>query len=121
MPIITLEYSSNLPIDKKIRPFLLGTHQILVDEIKTDLRTCRSSIMKCENYVIGDDDPQNAFIVLSIRMLPGRTDEIKKQLGKILLQKIYHDFSDEISTYDTQIRVSLTETDKKHYYGLEQQ
>ena len=118
MPIITLEYSSNLSIDKKIRPFLLEIHQILVDEIKTDLRTCRSSMMKCDNYVIGDNDPKNEFIVLTIRMLPGRTDEIKKQLGKILLQKINRDFENEITTHDTQVRVYLTEIDKKHYYGV---
>lgn len=118
MPIITIEYSSNLSIDKKIRPFLLETHQILVDEIKTDLRTCRSNIIKCENYVIGDGDPRNAFIVLSVRMLPGRTDEIKNRTGKILLQKIHKDFTDEIKKYDTQVRVYLTETDKSHYYGL---
>lgn len=119
MPIITLEYSSNLPIDKKIKSFLLEAHHILVGVIKTDLRTCRSSIMKCENYLIGDGNPRNAFIVLSIRMLPGRTDDIKKQLGKILVQKIYHDFAAEIKTHDTQVRVALTETDKQHYYGLE--
>ena len=120
MPIINFEYTDNLKIDSKIKSFLLETHNILVREIKTDLRTCRSSIMKCDNYVIGDDDPKNAFIVLTIRMLPGRTDEIKKRLGEILLQKIHHDFSGEIETHDTQVRVSLTETDKNHYYGLEQ-
>lgn len=97
----------------------MEAHRILVDEIKTDLRTCRYSIIKCDNYVIGDDDPKNAFIVLTIRMLPGRTDEIKKQLGEILLQKIHHDFANEIRNSDAQIRVYLTETDKNHYYGLE--
>ncbi len=119
MPIITLEYTSNLSIDEKIRPFILETHRILVDIIKTDLRTCRSQIIKIADYVIGDGDAKNASIVLAIRMLPGRSDETKHQLGKILLDKIHRDFSDEIKKYDTQVRVSLTETDKKHYYGLE--
>lgn len=119
MPIITLEYSANLPIDKKIRSFLLETHNILVQEIKTDLRTCRSSIVKISDYVIGDGDPKNACIMLRIQMLPGRTDDIKNRTGKILLEKIHNYFSVEIKKYDTQVRVSLTETDKKHYYGLE--
>ncbi len=119
MPIITLEYTSNLSIDKKIRPFLLEAHNILVDVIKTDLRTCRSKIIKIDDYVIGNGDSKNASIVLTIRMLPGRSDETKHQLGKILLDKIHRDFSDEITKHDTQVRVYLTETDKKHYYGLE--
>lgn len=119
MPIIDFEYTSNLKIDEKIKSFLIQTHDILVDEIKTDLRTCRSSISKIHDYVIGDGDAKNAYIILRIKMLPGRTDEIKNKTGKIVLEKIYHDFSDEIKKHDTQVRVYLTETDKQHYYGLE--
>lgn len=119
MPIITFEYTDNLSIKDKIRSFLLETHQTLVDIIKTDLRTCRSQIIKMDNYVIGNGDSKNASIVLTIRMLPGRSDDIKHKLGKILLDKIHHDFSDEIRNHECQIRVYLTETDKKHYYGLE--
>lgn len=119
MPIINFEYTDNLKIDSNIKSFLVETHTILVREIKTDLRTCRSSIAKISDYVIGDGDSKNAYIILRIQMLPGRTDDIKNRTGKILLEKIYSDFSDEIKKYDTQVRVSLTETDKKHYYGLE--
>jgi 5-carboxymethyl-2-hydroxymuconate isomerase len=90
----------------------------LVQEIKTDLTSCSSIFTKIENYVIGNDQPQNAFIVLRIQMLPGRMHETKDRLGKILLKKIYHDFSSAIEACDTQVRVYLTETDKQHYYGL---
>ena len=34
-------------------------------------------------------------------------------------EKIHYYFSDEIKKYNTQVRVYLTETDKKYYYGLE--
>lgn len=119
MPIITLEYTSNLPINKKAHLFLLEIHKILVDVIKTDLRTCRSQITRIDDYVIGNADLKNASIVLTIRMLPGRSDETKHQLGKILLDKIHHDFSDEIAMCDTQVRIHLTEIDKKYYYGLD--
>lgn len=119
MPIINFEYTDNLKIDSQIKSFLLEVHDILVQEIKTDLRTCRSSISKISDYVISDGDFSNAYIILRIQMLPGRTDDIKNRAGKILLEKIHRVFSDEIKKYDTQVRVYLTETDKKHYYGLE--
>lgn len=119
MPILNFEYTDNLKIDSEIKSFLLQTHDILVREIKTDLRTCRSTISKFSDYVIGDGNSHNAYIILRIQMLPGRTNEIKNRAGKILLEKIYHDFSEEIKKYDTQVRVYLTETDKQHYYGLE--
>ena len=119
MPILNFEFTDNLKIDEKIKLFLLETHNILAQEIKTDLLTCRSSISKISDYVIGDGNSNNAYIILRIQMLPGRTDDIKNRTGEILLEKIYSNFSDEIKKHDTQVRVSLTETDKKHYYGLE--
>ncbi len=61
MPIITFEYSSNLEIDNKILSFSIRVYSILVEEIKTDLRTCRSSIVKRDNYLIGDGDSNNAL------------------------------------------------------------
>jgi 5-carboxymethyl-2-hydroxymuconate isomerase len=118
MPIIDFDYTDNLKIDENIKSFLLETHHILVKEIKTDLKTCRSTISKRTNYIINDGDPNNAFIILRIQMLPGRTNEIKNRLGEVLLEMIHRDFSDEIHKFDTQVRVYLTETDKKHYYGL---
>lgn len=119
MPILNFEYTDNLKIDSKIKSFLLEVHDILVQEIKTDLRTCRSSIRKISDYVIGDGNSKNAYILLQIQMLPGRSEDIKHKTGKILLDKIHHDFSNEIKEYETQVRVYLCETDKKHYYGLE--
>jgi hypothetical protein len=52
-------------------------------------------------------------------MLPGRSDEIKNRAGQIILAEIQRNFHDEIAKYDTQVRVYLTETDSKYYYGLE--
>ncbi|OGT36163.1 MAG: hypothetical protein A3F11_09750 [Gammaproteobacteria bacterium RIFCSPHIGHO2_12_FULL_37_14] len=89
MPILNFEFTDNLKIDSSIKSFLLETHNILVQEIKTDLRTFRSSIAKISDYVIGDGNPNNAYIILRIQMLPGRTDDIKNRTGKILLEKIY--------------------------------
>ena len=86
--------------------------------IKTDLRTCKSSITNISDYVVGDGNFKNAYIILHIQMLPGRSVDIKHKTGKILLEKIHHDFSDEIKKYDTQVRVYLTETDKQHYYSV---
>src|SRR3990167_7778826 len=109
MPILNFEFTDNLKIDSSIKSFLLETHHILVQEIKTDLSTCRSSIAKISDYMIGDGNPNNAYIILRIQMLPGRTDEIKNHTGKILLEKIQDNFSDEIKKHDTQVRVYLTE------------
>lgn len=119
MPIINFEYTDNLKIQPKIKEFLLKTHHTLVREINTDLTTCRSSIYQVSDYVIGDGNINNAYIIMRIQMLPGRTDQVKNHLGELLLEEINAAFGDEIKRCNTQVRVYLTETDKPHYYGLE--
>lgn len=97
MPALSFEYTANLAIDEKIRSFLLETHQTLVEIIKTDLTTCRSSIMRVADFVIADGDPKHAFIKLTINMLPGRTEEVKNLTGKTLLKKFIRYFQKRLS------------------------
>lgn len=118
MPVIHFEYTNNLAIGAQVNSFLKEVHNVLVEIIKTDLLTCRSTITCHEAYLIGDSDPRNAFIQLSIRMLPGRNKETKDKLGHHLLKQIKEVFEKEIEKYKTQTRVYLTEVEKDYYYGL---
>lgn len=118
MPVVNFEYTKNLAIDHQVNAFIQDMHHTLVDIIKTDLLTCRSTITRHQHYLIGDGDADNAFIQLSIRMLPGRTKETKDKLGAGLLAMINQVFAQEIAKHETQIRVYLTEVEKDYYYGL---
>jgi 5-carboxymethyl-2-hydroxymuconate isomerase len=118
MPTIHFEYTNNLKISEKIKPFLLEVHHLFVEMIKTDLPTCRSLVTPYADYVVGNGDSNNAFIQLTIKILPGRSDELKKQTGKALFDKIKATFSDEINRLNTEVRVYLQETDVEHYHGL---
>lgn len=118
MPVVHFEYTNNLSIESQVHSFLKEVHASLVDIIKTDLLTCRSVIICHQDYLIGDGDPHNAFIQLSIRMLPGRSKETKDELGHHLLARIKQFFEKEIIKYQTQTRVHLTEVEKAYYYGL---
>lgn len=118
MPVVHFEYTHNLTIDNQVNDFLKEVHITLVEIIKTDLLTCRSTIACHSDYLIGDGDSSNAFIQLSIRMLPGRSKETKDKLGAQLLTMIHQIFSKEITKYETQIRVHLTEVERDYYYGL---
>jgi 5-carboxymethyl-2-hydroxymuconate isomerase len=119
MPVTLFEYTDNLAICEKIKPFLLQSHESLVAIIKTDLATCRSTIAKHQVYVVGDGNSENAFIQLSVRILPGRSEAIKQELGNHLLKAIHEAFCGEIARLKTQVRVCLTEVDLNHYYGLD--
>ena len=118
MPTLHFRFTDNLKINDDIKPFLQEAHHLLVDTIKTDLPTCRSLISAYTDYVVGDGSAENAFIQLTIKMLPGRDDNLKHSLGNMLLEKIQITFASEINRLKTQIRVYLQETDIKYYYGL---
>ncbi len=118
MPTIHFEYTDNLKISNELKPFLQDVHYLLVDMIKTDLPTCRSLIKPYSDYVVGNGDYQNAFIQMTIKMLPGRDDELKHSLGNALLEKIHSTFTSEINRLNTEIRVYIQDTNINHYYGL---
>lgn len=120
MPVTNFEYTSNLKIKGKVKNFLPEVHQTLVELIQTDLKTCRSVIQEHQDYLVGNGDALNGFIQMSIRILPGRTDEQKSLLGNSLLKKLKQAFAQEIKDFNVQCRVYLTEVDKPQYYGLGQ-
>ena len=120
MPTIHFEYTDNLKIADWLKLFLQEVHSLLVQTIKTDLATCRSLIVCHNDYVVGDGNSNNAFIQLTIKMLPGRDDDIKHKLGNLIFEKIQKTFEKEISGLTTQVRVYLQDTDIAHYYGLNQ-
>lgn len=118
MPVVNFEYTDNLLIDAQVKSFLTDVHQVLVDIIKTDLLTCRSTITRHQSYVLADAASDHAFIQLSVRMLPGRDKATKDKLGEKLLAMIRETFAAQINKHQTQIRVYLTEVEKEYYYGL---
>ncbi|OGT38671.1 MAG: hypothetical protein A3F12_04600 [Gammaproteobacteria bacterium RIFCSPHIGHO2_12_FULL_38_14] len=118
MPTIHFEYTNNLKISGKIKSLLLEVHYLLVDMIKTDLPTCRSLITPYADYVVGDGNSNNAFIQFSIKILPGRSNELKKQTGKAIFNKINEALLNEIKEFRTDVRVYLQEVDIEHYHGL---
>lgn len=120
MPTIHFEYTDNLKIADGLKPFLNEVHNLLVQIIKTDLPTCRSLIACFDDYVVGDGNPDNAFIQLTIKMLPGRSSDVKRKLGNMLFERIQTTFEKEITRLKTQVRVYLQDTDIEHYYGLNQ-
>jgi len=118
MPTLRFEYTDNLNIAHKLKSCFQEIHYILVDLIKTDLVTCRSLITCYQNYVAGDGNDKNAFMQLTITLLPGRTDALKQELGNTLFEKISQTFSEEISQCRTEIRVYIQEAVTGHYFGL---
>lgn len=118
MPTLRFEYTDNLKLKDKLQPFFKLIHDELVSLIKTDLGTCRSLVTAYSDYRVGDGSSENAFIQVTIHILPGRSEELRKKLGAVLFEKINTYFQEEITQLKTQVRVYVQETDLAHYHGL---
>ena len=118
MPTLRLEYTDNLKIQNKLQLFFKIIHAELVNLIKTDLDTCRSLVTAYSDYCVGNGSPENAFIQITIHILPGRSEELRKKLGAALFEKLNTYFHEEIARLKTQVRVYVQETDLAHYHGL---
>lgn len=117
MPTLKIHYTDNLDINDKLELFTLNTHQMLVDIIATDIDTCRTLIYPCSSYRVGGvSSKYNAYIQLYIAILPGRSVELRKKLGDILLADLRK--LCEGSKLSIDYRVAISETDKEFYFGL---
>lgn len=117
MPAVQLEFTKNISQGWDPKKLLLSMHYDMVSLIKTDLRTCRSTIICHDDFVIGDASDKNAFVFLTIHILPGRDQTLKEKLGQMLVAKLKDVLSPLFNDLDIQYRVYVRETDNSLYFG----
>lgn len=106
MPQITLELSSNI-LENEFTDLLLSIHHFISEQLPTELRSCKSRIVKQPAYVIGDANPQNAFVHLSIGVLKGRSVELKNAIASNIMEKLKTAFAQSLKQLDLQITIAI--------------
>lgn len=92
MPHIRLEYSTNLPIQDKLVPFLQDIQDILAEILPAKLESFKSRAIPCQTYVVGDGKDDAAFVHCEIRIMPGRTMETLDNAAKQVLEALQDHF-----------------------------
>jgi 5-carboxymethyl-2-hydroxymuconate isomerase len=118
MPLAKLEYTANLDFSAAVlTEFFVGFHQMMVEVIYTDLKTCKSSAVKFDHFCVADDQAEKAYVVLHIQILPGRTEEQIQALqarSAELLQKLL--VKAGIDADSVSLRVLVCEADRSRYF-----
>ena len=84
MPHISFEYSSNLETKIDIGEFC-NTLRIAGIETKVfPIKGIRVRAVCCEHFSIADNNPENGFIDISVRLRGGRDLETRKRVGSRL-------------------------------------
>ena len=79
------EYSANLPADQLDMPGLMAKmHKAADDSGIFPLAGLRSRAMRCEEFRVGDGNPDNGFVNLSIKVGRGRDLDTRMGIGQML-------------------------------------
>ncbi len=88
MPHQTIEYSANLETELDITELIRVMHDTAANVEALPLGGLRTRAVAREYYRIADAHPDNTFINVVLRIAPGRSNEIKKDAGDVLLRHL---------------------------------
>ena len=86
MPHLTVEYSQNLPHFPEAQALVelneaVTSHPTFPDEIEL-----KSRFVLVDSFAIGTQPAQRAFIHAQLRLMSGRTDEVKQELSALIAE-----------------------------------
>ena len=116
MPHLRIEYSSNVAGVPKPDDLFAELHSTLHEVGGVNTANCKSRIQKVSDFFVGDGSYGQAFVHLEVRLLEGRSAELKSALGEALLQVLLQQISVHNSTLDLQTTVELIDIEKASYF-----
>ncbi|HAT1597819.1 TPA: hypothetical protein I8Y58_003102 [Legionella pneumophila] len=115
MPHLIFECSEEIKLKLSFESIFLELHSILSDFLPTQISSCKSRVLPYREYLVGET-ANNLFIHVTIKILPGRTADVKDMVGKKILkflEKIVNDL------YLNSVSISIEIVDlTDHYYKV---
>lgn len=101
MPHCIIEYSAPLAHEIDIKQFVQLVHHGAINSGLFERSAIKTRAIRCDDYQVGDNH-LGSFIHITIKIMPGRTDEQKQHL----LSAIYDSISAEtVSVYSLTLEV----------------
>lgn len=114
MPHIHLEYSDNIKLPD-VKPILLALNQAMVDGAYVGSANELKSRAICQqDYVIGLDDPSQAYVHAKVSLLTGRSLELQHEIAQVLLSTLQQHLAEQ-NQLSVQICVEILEMQKATY------
>ncbi len=116
MPHTTIEHSFKITEAQAADLLLQINQNIAKNEGNFDITQCKARTLFCQNFVIGDDVLEQDFAHITIKIMTGRSLEIRKSLAKNIL-KIVSDFFKEnnLSKNPIALSVDVAELEREIY------
>ncbi len=115
MPHLTLEYSNNVETTVDQSVLFSQLHRILSDVAGIPEDNCKSRSYQADSFRVGSGAPENGFVHLDIRLLDGRTMDIKRQIGRESLRALKAWFRSDETDGNIQITVDVDDIVRETY------
>lgn len=116
MPQIRLEYSGNVVEEIVPEKLFAGIHEVLRDTGGIRIGNCKSRSFRCEPFRVGAGEEKGGFVHLEVRLLEGRTSEMKQALGREILALLTGYFEKSLEELDLQITVEICDISRDAYF-----
>jgi len=111
MPHIIVEYSANLDDNLDIRRLVDDLHQVVIDSEAADVAAIRTRAERRESFRVGDGNPNNAFVHVTMRLRIGRSEETRSKLADALLAATDRNLQRAYATHAIATTVEIEEID----------
>lgn len=111
MPHFIIEYSANLDEVIKIKRLFSNLQDAALETGVFPLGGIRFRAIRCEDYLIADGDPNNAFVHMTLKLGHGRGSEVRKDVGERLFKVLKEHFDKVFKNRPLAVSFELVELD----------
>lgn len=115
MPQLILEYSANIIEKENLTTLFQQCHEFLAKSLPTELASCKSRAIKCENYCIGDNAESNAFVHISLKVMSGRSKDTLHSVGQSMMNILSRYFEKSLQQLKLQISLEISELQTTYF------
>ncbi|MCE2951231.1 MAG: 5-carboxymethyl-2-hydroxymuconate Delta-isomerase [Alphaproteobacteria bacterium] len=119
MPHIIIEFSKGACEKPTLESFFERAHNFVVEALPTQLSSCKSRALEHTIFRVGEGNPEDAFIHLTLKVLPGRAPETLEKVSQGLLTLLSEHLKKEGVTHKkTGLSVEIQELSYYHKISL---
>ncbi|MCB1775089.1 MAG: 5-carboxymethyl-2-hydroxymuconate Delta-isomerase [Gammaproteobacteria bacterium] len=115
MPHLTLEFSSNVRSDGDLTALFAGLHDVLEHTGGVRRANCKSRARVANEFLVGSGSSRDAFVHLDIRLLDGRTLDVRQRISQQARDLLTAWFEPSMQSLDLQVTVEVREIDRRFY------
>lgn len=112
MPQITVDRSPGVALDR--RAFAAELHLLVARVIGSPVADCKTRFRRIEECFVGDGDETRLMVFLEIKIMDGRSIELRAELTESVL-KLLQEHASAPACGELHLAVDVTELDSRSY------